>query len=322
MRNKWIAFAAGMISAAIGAGLVARYQRDKRQAVARLKAGSRIVQTAVGPIECAVAGEGPAILFAHGSLGGYDQGLALTRTLRDSGFKVIAVSRSGYLRSPLAGGRTPDTQADAFAAVIDALGIPQVAMVCLSGGGPSALQFALRHRDRCWALATICAATQRLVLAPGETAPIFRAILRSMEFDFLMWLLTTSLINILSLLIRIRPEVQHQIMADTQWLEMTRDDIRSLFPASLRQRGTANDLEQMADLADSDLGQITAPTLVLHGTADSVVPFDHALLAAQSIPGAELVPVEGADHAFFLTHADRVWPKVAQFLAAAQPGQP
>ncbi|MFJ3175814.1 alpha/beta fold hydrolase [Streptomyces roseus] len=44
------------------------------------------------------------------------------------------------------------------------------------------------------------------------------------------------------------------------------------------------------------LGSITAPTLVLHGTADPLFPYGHAEALAREIPGARLVPLVGMGH--------------------------
>ncbi|NRQ31429.1 alpha/beta hydrolase [Nonomuraea sp. NN258] len=44
------------------------------------------------------------------------------------------------------------------------------------------------------------------------------------------------------------------------------------------------------------LGEITAPTLVLHGTKDPLLPFGHGEALAREIPGARLVPLPGVGH--------------------------
>jgi pimeloyl-ACP methyl ester carboxylesterase len=44
------------------------------------------------------------------------------------------------------------------------------------------------------------------------------------------------------------------------------------------------------------LGEITAPTLVLHGTEDPLFPYGHAEALAAEIPGARLLPLEGVGH--------------------------
>jgi pimeloyl-ACP methyl ester carboxylesterase len=47
---------------------------------------------------------------------------------------------------------------------------------------------------------------------------------------------------------------------------------------------------------DARLEQITAPTLVLHGTADPMFPIEHGQALAAEIAGARLVPLPGAGH--------------------------
>jgi pimeloyl-ACP methyl ester carboxylesterase len=44
------------------------------------------------------------------------------------------------------------------------------------------------------------------------------------------------------------------------------------------------------------LGAIVAPTLVMHGTADPLFPYGHAVALAKEIPGAQLLPLEGVGH--------------------------
>jgi pimeloyl-ACP methyl ester carboxylesterase len=63
------------------------------------------------------------------------------------------------------------------------------------------------------------------------------------------------------------------------------------------------------------LERITAPTLVVHGTADTVVPPEHARLAAGTIPGARLHMIEGGGHLCVVTHKEEAVPVVAEFLA-------
>jgi pimeloyl-ACP methyl ester carboxylesterase len=45
-----------------------------------------------------------------------------------------------------------------------------------------------------------------------------------------------------------------------------------------------------------DLARITAPTLVIHGTEDPILPYPHGEATAKAIPGARLLPIEGMGH--------------------------
>ena len=44
------------------------------------------------------------------------------------------------------------------------------------------------------------------------------------------------------------------------------------------------------------VSEIIAPTLVLHGTEDPLFPYEHGEALAREIPGARLIPLEGAGH--------------------------
>lgn len=53
------------------------------------------------------------------------------------------------------------------------------------------------------------------------------------------------------------------------------------------------------------LGAITAPTLVLHGSADRLVPLANGEMVARAIPGAELVVLPDANHLWFTDQPER-----------------
>ncbi len=42
--------------------------------------------------------------------------------------------------------------------------------------------------------------------------------------------------------------------------------------------------------------RLDIPTLVIHGTADPILPYDHGVALAKEIPGAELLTMEGVGH--------------------------
>ena len=66
--------------------------------------------------------------------------------------------------------------------------------------------------------------------------------------------------------------------------------------------------------ADGRLGRITAPTLVLAGTADAVVDSRNAQLLADAIPGAKLELIDGAGHLPFWERAEEFAALVERFL--------
>ncbi len=56
------------------------------------------------------------------------------------------------------------------------------------------------------------------------------------------------------------------------------------------------------------------PTLIFHGTKDWVLPCAAGVEMAEAIPGAQFVPVEGAGHLPFVTHAEQVNAAIAEFV--------
>jgi 3-oxoadipate enol-lactonase len=63
------------------------------------------------------------------------------------------------------------------------------------------------------------------------------------------------------------------------------------------------------------LPQLTAPTLVIHGTADRLVQPGNAELLAAAIPSARLAWIEGASHVFWTDQPEQTVSLVTEFLA-------
>lgn len=70
----------------------------------------------------------------------------------------------------------------------------------------------------------------------------------------------------------------------------------TVFPIEHRRDGLANDAAQARRFDSGLLTAITAPVLIVHGTADRNVPYRQATRAAQSLLDAQLITVPGANH--------------------------
>lgn len=251
----------------------------KAATVHKLNAGSMVAQTVRGAVEYAVVGTGPAVLVMHGSPGGYDQGLLIVRSLNDPQLRFIAISRPGYLRTPLETGRSPEDPADALAALLDVLGVPQASVIAVSGGGPSALQFALRYPDRCCGLVLISARTQRLFRVPLGLR-ILDSVLGCSDAVGWLW-------NGLAGFLRGRHSAKESLRMELA---------QTLFPYSLRRAGRSNDTFNFIRLPVYPLSEIRQPALVIHGTADRIVPCSNGEFAAGTIPDAQLIRIPNAGH--------------------------
>lgn len=277
----------------------AGYQRDIRRERERVATGSRVVRTACGSIEYAVAGDGPPVLVVHGAGGGFDQGLEFGRSLADAGFRVIAMSRFGYLRTPLPPDASAAAQSDAHACLLDALGIPRAAIIGASAGAPSALLFALRHPDRCAALVLVVPAVYvpraggaPPVKSPAATEFLFRTALKS---DFLFWaairfarptVTRAILATPPAVVAKASPEEQARVGAM----------LRHILPVSPRRLGLLNDAAVTSSLERYDLERIAAPTLILGVEDDLFGTFDGARYTAAHVPRARFVGYPNGGH--------------------------
>jgi pimeloyl-ACP methyl ester carboxylesterase len=118
--------------------------------------GPRLLDTTLGLVQCELTdGAGPVVLASHAGVGGVDQAGLMLDWLPTDGNRRLLVSRPGYLDTPLTGQESFERQADLFAALLDTLNLPRVAVVTLSSGGPAGYLFAARHPDRVTALVAI-----------------------------------------------------------------------------------------------------------------------------------------------------------------------
>ena len=68
----------------------------------------------------------------------------------------------------------------------------------------------------------------------------------------------------------------------------------------------------------SRLGRITAPTLVIHGETDELVPPGNAAILANAIPGARLVMLPNASHFFPTDQPEASVQTVLSFLGECE----
>jgi pimeloyl-ACP methyl ester carboxylesterase len=247
------------------------------------------------------------VLVVHGIGGGYDQGLYIGQIGLES-YQLISISRFGYLGTPLPGDATPAAQADAHAALLDALGVPQAAIVGISAGGPSSLQFALRFPERCAALVMVSAVNYE---APAHLLKLGERLQRLIHSDFMGWVVVryarTFLLNIFGVSRRI---LEGLPAVEKQWVEQF---FESILPLHWRADGIINDIYQIASLERLPLERINAPTLVIHADDDTTVSPDQGRYSAKSIPQARFVQLNSGGH-FLLGQHQRVCSEVESFL--------
>lgn len=296
-----------------------RFHKDLQAANERLQsAGSQVLDTACGPIECVTVGQGVPVLVAHGIFGGFDQGLVFARTNMENDFRIIAPSRFGYLRTPLPEDASPAGQAAAYACLLDELGIERAAVAGISAGGTSAIQFALKYPDRCSALVLYASNLPGEVEAVPLPEAAARILFRS---DFIFWLLITYF----------RSNMK-SIMGAPEGFELTPDFeaavagvMRTILPVNPRADGALFDMfVSNPDIninGGYPLEEISVPTMIINAVDDPLALYQNAQGAAARIPEARLVTIADGGH-MMLGHEERIRTEIASFLQDQVPARP
>jgi pimeloyl-ACP methyl ester carboxylesterase len=297
-----------VLMVAVPGGLIYKqYRHDISVAYQRILSGGKIVETACGPIEYTEFGDGPPILMVHGAGGGYDQGEYFAEIIGGN-YRWIAPSRFGFLGSPVTENPSSSRQADAYACLLDALGIDRVGVVGVSMGGPSSLLFSLQYPERTKSLVLVSAASHANPPRPAMIAALFNLFLN----DFVFWSLTRVSPQGLLAALGVPLEVQKELsLGEVARLHAF---LESIMPMGARRTG--QNLEQHMSEYDADqIKNIRVPTLIVHARDDTLVFFEQGEFAARNIPGSRLIPMEKGGHlALMLDSNIGVKERVSEFL--------
>jgi 2-hydroxy-6-oxonona-2,4-dienedioate hydrolase len=294
------------------------YERDLLASLDRLQGASQTVETSCGPIEYAELGNGPALLIVHGAGGGFYQGMALGQSFSSSGSRVIAMSRFGYLQTPLPADASPSAQADAHAALLDALGIPRAAIFAGSAGAPSAMQFAISYPERCTALIL---AVPMVYMPPGVTASALqisplalKLVMIIARSDFAFWMGYKIAPKMMIKTILATPPATVSAATKDEQIRIS-STLDHLLPVSSRSQGILNDARISIALNRFNLEKIDRPTLVLSVRDDLYQTFASSQYTARQIPGAKFVGYDNGGH-MWVGHQHEVIAEVEAFLKA------
>ncbi len=298
-----------------------RFDSDIQAARARAAQGSVVIDTRCGPIEYQEAGAGTPLLMVHGSGGGHDQGMAFAGKLTQRGIRVIAMSRFGYLRTPMPADSSPAAQADAHVCLLDALGLDKAAVLGGSAGGPSALQMAIRHPARVSALVLLVPLAYKPATSADSAKPLApwaeALLMRVIASDFLFWVgLHVARDQVIQYVLATPPE---QVKAASA-AERARVSIllsRSL-PVSDRAAGLRSDSVLGKSLGPSALETVRMPTLIVSVRDDSFGTYASSAYTASQIPGAKFVGFEQGGHVW-VGHDDEVMQALTDLIKQVKP---
>jgi pimeloyl-ACP methyl ester carboxylesterase len=241
---------------------------------------TELLQTHVGKVQVRRGGSGAPIVYLH-SATGEGEGLLLLEELA-ADFDVVAPMFPGYGESE--GIERIDDMEDAVFHLLDTfdqLGLTAPAIVGLSLGGWMAAEVATRYPERVSSLVLVNPAG--LYIQGAEIKDIFGRKPDEMAADLFAD--------------QSQPMAQMMhAMADVQFENVPFEMIKPYYQTMSATARLAWDPYLHDPKLRKRLHRVTAPTLVVRGVQDTLIPRQHAEAYAAEIPGARMVEVDGAAH--------------------------
>ena len=231
-------------------------------------------------------------------------------------YRTIAFDNRGVGRSAKpAGPYTIHEMADDAAGLLDALGIARAHVVGVSMGGMIAQELVLRHPERVRGLVLGCT-------YPEPDADVER----QRQFSLTQFGGSVSATGEMQIdLSALDPMMFFQHLLPTVFNQEFIDrDLAKLLPLFTGALEYGFSLEAILGQVEAVMGhrttdrlhRITAPTLVITGDADRLVPPANSDILARNIPGAKLVKIAGGSHGFNFETPEIFNRAVLDFLAS------
>jgi pimeloyl-ACP methyl ester carboxylesterase/DNA-binding SARP family transcriptional activator len=224
-------------------------------------------------------------------------------------FKVLLFDRRGIgLSERLRATGTPAAIAADIAAILDHAGIRKAWLFGSSEGGLGAMQLAIDQPHRVEGLCLFS------TLARGSFATDYPWALPPAAYQVWLQRLTAGWGGPVSI----------ETFAPS---EKENPALRAWWARLLRHAASPGTLETVlgglrnADIR-ADLHRIHVPTLVMHRRGDLAVRFEAGQHLAAHIPGAQWLPLDGADHFWWCGDSGPVVGAIVDFAARQRPGQP
>jgi 3-oxoadipate enol-lactonase len=239
-------------------------------------------------------GEGPPVILAHGFLMDRSMFDPQVEALRST-HRVITWDERGFGDTEYDG--EPFTYWDSAAdclGLLDHLGIGRAVVGGMSQGGFVSLRVALAAPERVRGLILIDTQAGQ---EDAEVLPLYQGMLD----DWVANGPSDELAGVIAGLILGEEAISASYIA--KWKARPKEGL-----------GQPGSTLMTRDTVEDRLGEITAPALIVHGTADAAISMDKAEQLRDGLPNAELLVVDGGTHAANLTHPEVVNAAIASFL--------
>jgi pimeloyl-ACP methyl ester carboxylesterase len=215
-------------------------------------------------------------------------------------FRTIAFDNRGVGLSDVPPGPySIAAMASDAAAVLDAAGINRALVFGVSMGGMIAQEFALQYPAKTHSLILGCTAAGGPTAVRAESKVVDVLLARNMTPDQAREAILPYIYDVATP----REKIDEDIAVRQRWLPT---------PAGYMAQLQA----VLAFESYSRLDRITAPTLVIHGKSDALVPPANGELIASRIPAARLVLLDHASHLFLTDQTEAAHEAILDFLSA------
>lgn len=257
---------------------------------------------------------GVPVLAFHGAPSSRLDFAPLSDTARRLGVRIVAPDRPGIGGSSPQPGRTLLGWADDVTALADHLGFDRFGVLGFSGGGPYGLAYATARPDRVDVVVGASAAAP--IDHPGgrngmsiDDRLLTTLSLRTRRLaEAWMWVMVTAARTAPGLVVKGQGAVLSSAAGAALESLGRPSQVLAPFYESARQ-GPAGPVEDFAIVSRPfgfGLAQVPGRVRLFHGTADRVVPLEHARHLARLIPGAELTEVPDGGHLMLYTESERL----------------
>ena len=253
-------------------------------------------------------GSGQPVMLIHGWPLSHRMWESQIAALTDAGYRCIAYDRRGFGDSGKpAGGYDYDSFSSDLNDLMTQLDVRDAVLVGFSMGGGEVARYIARYGTQRVAKAALLASVTPFLLKTsdnpgGVDKAVFDGMIEGAKKDRVQFLE-----QFLPVYYNYEPNkgLSADLLPFSKWMAYASSPLGTV--QCITAFGTTDFRE--------DLKKITVPTLVAHGDADRIVPFDiSSKLAHEQIQGSRLEVIEGAPHGFAATHGERLNELLLDFL--------
>lgn len=256
-------------------------------------------------------GQGKPVVFIHGWPLNSKMWEYQVTALIQHGYRCIIYDRRGFGKSDRPGGPYDyDAMAGDLKAIIDGLGLNDITLVGFSmGGGEVARYFSKYGGERVAKVVLVSAVTPYMLKTNDNPEGVPKEVFEGMTEGILAD----------------RPAFMQEFNKEFFGVNFLKHPVSDAFlTAALVQQADASPIATLecakafafTDFR-ADVKKINVPTLIIHGSADKIVPINTSSdQTAKLIPGATFKVYDGAPHGLWMTHKDELNKDLIDFMQA------